>query len=135
MRTDIKNFPRLLSERDLLYLIWLELTKGGGTDGGSSDGSSDDGSGGCECLAPMVVDGTVDESNSTFLFTPSEGEATFAEALAQMEAGGLVFAKISGMGTILFSFGNEEGLYTMELDGGPVVWSAPVDMDDSGGVK
>ena len=28
MKTDIKNFPRGLDEKDLLYLIWLELSGG-----------------------------------------------------------------------------------------------------------
>jgi len=33
MRTDIKNFPKGVTEKDLLYLIWLELS--GGAQGGS----------------------------------------------------------------------------------------------------
>lgn len=59
-----------------------------------SDGSSTPSSGGCSCLAPMIVEGTIDWSGGTFApFTPNEGQPTLAEATAHYAAGGLVYMR------------------------------------------
>ena len=47
--------------------------------------------GGCSCLAPMIVSGTVD---GDWQFIPEESTATFAEALEHMFSGGLLYLVI-----------------------------------------
>lgn len=44
--------------------------------------------GGCSCLSPMIVSGTVAADGD---FTPGSGAPTFAEALEHMYAGGIVY--------------------------------------------
>lgn len=53
----------------------------------SDDSGSDDGSG-CKCLAPMIVEGTVDAQDN---FIPASGAHTWAEAYDHMLNGGLVY--------------------------------------------
>lgn len=104
MKTEVKNFPKGLDEKDLLYLIWKALLgmQGGSSDGGSEEGSdssdSDSGSG-CSCLAPMIVEGTIDDET---VFIPNAGMPSFAEARAYMLDGGQVYMIIdTGLETIV----------------------------------
>lgn len=46
------------------------------------------GGSGCDCLPPMIVEGTIDEN---YTFTPGSGAPTFAEAKEHMFAGGLLY--------------------------------------------
>lgn len=89
MKTDIKNFPRGLDEKDLLYLIWRALcgVKFGGSEGGSSGG-------GCSCLSPMFVTGYVDDGG----FFPDEDAPSWDEARAHVQAGGVVYFQLTDDG-------------------------------------
>lgn len=54
-----------------------------------ANGSESGGSGsGCQCLAPMIVEGSVDESGN---FTPVSGAPAWSEARAHMLTGGLIY--------------------------------------------
>lgn len=56
----------------------------------ATSGKWENGSGdGCHCLQPMIVAGTFDNQNQTFI--PGEGAPTFKEAQNQMFQGGLVY--------------------------------------------
>ena len=100
MNTEIKDFPKGVDEKGLLYLIWKTLTglsaasaKGGQSDWEESDSSDvayiknkpeiPDVSG---FVAPLVVEGTV----SSDAFTPGAEQATLAQAIAKFTAGGVV---------------------------------------------
>lgn len=88
MKTEIKNFPRGLDVKDLLYLIWKALL---GMQGGSSDGGSE---GGCSCLAPMFVTGYVDDGG----FIPDEDAPSWDEAHDHVLAGGVVYFQLTDDG-------------------------------------
>lgn len=47
--------------------------------------------GGCSCLSPMLVEGTIDMDNGDMIFTPNAGMPSFAEARAYMIDGGQVY--------------------------------------------
>lgn len=125
MKTDIKNFPRGLDEKDLLYLIWKEL-KGGSS--GGSDSDSGDGGSGCECLAPMIVAGTVDEN----VFTPGSGAPTWADAQAHMFQGGLIYFLMLEDGEP-FSVVLASAVDDSEITASDSMfsWFAPSDQDDN----
>jgi hypothetical protein len=126
MKTDIKNFPRGLDEKDLLYLIWKALLgmQGGSSEGGSDSSDSDSGSS-CSCLAPMIVRGSSSDREGV---TPAEGSPTWSEAYAHILAGGLVYfisidpaepdvtswislATYAEDGIIIFGFDRENGTF------------------------
>ena len=128
MKTEIKNFPRGLDEKDLLYLIWKALLgmQGGSSDGGSDSSDSDSGSG-CSCLAPMSVAGTLDENG---YFTPGEGAATWEEAQEQMFNGGLLYLVNTDDGepvAVFLAAMANAGTIGAPTDEGFVFWDKPSD--------
>ena len=137
MKTDVKNFPRGLDEKDLLYLIWKALLglQGNSSEGGSdsSEGGSDsEGGSGCECLAPMVVEGTMlAQDEGPFLFSPAEGAPSWADAQAHMFQGGLVYLIITEDGepvtANLASIADEQGILALAGPGSEetIVWLNP----------
>lgn len=130
MKTDIKNFPRGLDEKDLLYLIWKEL-KGGSSGGSDSDSDSGDGGSGCECLAPMIVAGTIDGSGN---FTPGEGTASWPEAQEQMFNGGLLYLVATDDGepvAVYLAAMANAGTIGAPTDEGFIFWDKPGDDDIS----
>lgn len=131
MKTDIKNFPKGLDEKDLLYLIWkaLLVMQGGSSDGGSDSSDSDSG-GGCSCLAPMIVQGTTDGDT----FTPGEGSASWSDAQEQMFNGGLLYLVIIVDGEpfavdlATVAYQDSIGAPT---DEGFIFWNKPSDQSDA----
>lgn len=82
------------------------------------------GGSGCDCLAPMIVSGTVDDN----AFTPVEGAPTWAEAQEQMFNGGLVYLVITYDGEPV---GVELAtLAGLSIKSSSLTWSNP----DAGGV-
>ena len=124
MKTEIKNFPRGLDVKDLLYLIWRALC------GDKGESPSGGGEGGAAVL-PVEANPTIEEGDVTTAleslrigdskytigggegegctclapmvvagtqndgtFTPGDGAATWAEAREQMFSGGLLYLLI-----------------------------------------
>ena len=105
MKTDIKNFPRGLDEKDLLYLIWLKLGEmGGGSGSGDGDGSFEQVQADWEQsddtqvdyiknkptipVAPLVVKGGMSlNDDDMYAFTPDANQPTFDEAIAAFNSG------------------------------------------------
>lgn len=81
MKTEIKNFPRGLDVKDLLYLIWRALC--GDKSGISSGGAGS--SGGCDCPGVMIIEGDVVNG----YFVPNEGD--ISTAIAHIVSGGTVY--------------------------------------------
>ena len=151
MKTDIKDFPRGLNEKDLLYLIWKALLgmQGGSSDGGSEGGSFEQLQADWEqsdstaadyiknkpsFLEPLVVAGTIDGSG---YFTPGEGAATWEETQGQMFNGGLVYLLQTDDGepvAVFLAAMANAGTIGAPTDEGFVFWDKPGDepSDDTG---
>ena len=105
MNTEIKDFPRGVDEKGLLYLIWQALrglsavsAASAQSDWNESDSADvayiknkpeiPDVSG---FVAPLVVEGTVSGGD----FTAGSGQPSLSDALVRFVAGGVVLLAIS----------------------------------------
>ena len=97
------------------------------------ESGSGDGGSGCECLAQMIVEGTVTDGE----FTPGSGAPTFAEALEHMFAGGLLYFLIledgEPAGVVLASLADASTISAVENGSSQISWLNP-DAGSEGGI-
>lgn len=124
----IKSFTmsKVTNNENMRRYVHMKLSNGGSGSGSGSD---------CQCLPPMIVEGTVNEN----MFTPDEDAPTFEEAYNHMAAGGLVYLKPMFDSThlmIVIPLFASSGAIVGSNGENTLVWSNPLnDGGDEGGGK
>lgn len=80
----------MIAKKDWELIKAIKNHKCCGENGGSSDGSessSNEVTANCECPAPLVVKGGLQEDDGDYYFYPDDNQPTFSEAVAAFNSG------------------------------------------------